>query len=300
VDLSHCTLCPRRCGADRRSASGFCGGGDALRIARAALHFGEEPCISGAHGSGTVFFSGCALQCRFCQNSPISRGKVGETVSEDRLSEIFLELQAQGAHNINLVTPSHYAPWVARALRAVKAQLRIPVVCNCGGYESFEILDCFDGLVDVYMPDLKYFSPERSARYSGVPDYFQVASIVLPEMFRRTGPCRFGSDGMLQRGLLIRHLVLPTGKEDSVSLLRWIADTFPLPEIRVSLMRQYTPCGDLSGCPEMKRVLFSMEYDAVLRAAAELGIEGFRQGRGCNTLQMTPPFDLTGVYGKDS
>lgn len=295
LDLHHCTLCPRSCGADRVAGMGACGCTDSIRIARAALHFGEEPCISGERGSGTVFFSGCALRCRFCQNAPISRSTVGEDVSISRLSEIFLELQERGAENINLVTPSHVAPLVADALRGVKSRLVIPVVCNCGGYESEEILRCFEGLVDVYLSDLKYYSPRLSARYSDAPDYFAVASRALPEMFRQTGPCRFDDRGMMTRGLLIRHLVLPSCKEDSIALLRWIAKAFPLSDIRVSLMRQYTPCGDLTDCPELNRTLFSMEYQAVLREAQRLDVVGYEQGRGCDNLSMTPSFDLTGV-----
>lgn len=271
-----------------------------LRIARAALHFGEEPCISGTRGSGTVFFSGCSLGCVFCQNRVISHGGRGDVISEERLSEIFLDLQAQGAHNINLVTPSHFAPSVAAALRAVRSELAVPVVCNCGGYESKEILECFEGLVDVYLPDLKYYDSDRSFRYSGVSDYFEVAQRALKEMFRQTGPCRFSGDGMLERGLMIRHLVLPSGKEDSKKLLQWISETFPPEEIRVSLMRQYTPCGDLSSCPELGRTLYSMEYSSVLCAAESLGLVGYQQGKGCETLKMTPDFDLTGVHRKDS
>ncbi len=300
MDLHNCTLCPRVCGANRSVHLGLCGGGDVVRIARAALHFGEEPCISGTKGSGTVFFSGCALQCRFCQNSKISKENFGQSVSVDRLADLFLELQDQGAHNINLVTPSHYAPWVAKALQKAKPMLRIPIVCNCSGYESEEILEEFSGLVDIYLPDLKYFSDERSLRYSNVSDYFGVASRALQIMFRQVGRCTFSEDGMLSKGMIIRHLVLPEGKQDSFFLLEWIAKTFPLDEILVSLMRQYTPCGDLSACPELNRKLFSLEYDSVLRKAGALGIRGFEQGKGCDNLTLTPKFDLTGVKQKGS
>lgn len=220
---------------------------------------------------------------------------MGEDISVSRLSEIFLELQSQGAENINLVTPSHFAPFVAKALDAVREKILIPVVCNCSGYESFEILQIFDGLVDVYLPDLKYFSSERSSRYSGAGDYFQKASQSLAEMFRQTGPCLFSPSGILKRGLLIRHLVLPEGKEDSINLLHWISETFPKHTVRVSLMRQYTPCGDLSCCPEINRPLFSIEYDKVLRYAERLDLLGYFQGRGCDDFKMTPSFDLTGV-----
>lgn len=295
MDFQKCTLCPRRCGVDRTVVAGVCGGRDSIRIARAALHFGEEPCITGTAGSGTVFFSGCALGCKFCQNLSISKGLVGEDIGEERLSEIFLELQDQGAENINLVTPSHFAPLVANSLRSVRHLLKIPVICNCSGYESPEILKEFNGLVDVYLPDLKYFSSERSLRYSGVSDYFSVASSALREMFVQVGSCVFSERGMLQKGLLIRHLVLPGGKDDSAELLRWISNAFPLGSVFVSVMRQYTPCGDLSSCPELNRSLFSMEYNAVLRVAQALNLPGYIQGRGCSDLTTTPKFDLTGV-----
>lgn len=300
MDLQHCTLCPRKCGADRSQTLGFCGGGDKIRIARAALHFGEEPCITGARGSGTVFFSGCILRCRFCQNYRISQENFGEIVSESRLAEIFLELQEKGAENINLVTPSHFAPMIATALSSVKEKLSIPVVCNCSGYESKEILNCFDGLVDVYLPDLKYYSPDRSLRYSGAKDYFAVASAALKKMFRQTGACSFSEDGILKKGLLIRHLVLPGGKKDTVELFRWLAETFPKEDIRISVMRQYTPCGDLSDCPELNRKLFSAEYDAVLREIPPLGLLGYMQGLQCDNFTMTPEFDLTGVFPERS
>ncbi len=292
--MNHCTLCPRRCGADRLQSLGYCGGGVKIRIARASLHFGEEPCITGKNGSGTVFFSGCALRCRFCQNHTISKNGFGMEISEDRLGEIFLELQEQGAENINLVTPSHFAPMVASALKSVKQVLHIPVICNCGGYESDEILSCFEGLADIYLPDLKYYSPYRSSRYSGASDYFEVASAALLEMYRQVGKCSFSQGGILQRGMLIRHLVLPGGKEDSIQLLDWIFRTFGR-DVPVSIMRQYTPRGDLSECPEINRKLFSMEYSAVLKYAQDLGLVGFQQGRDCDNFNMTPIFDLTGV-----
>ncbi len=295
MDLQHCTLCPRQCGADRTRSTGLCGAGSSLRIARASLHFGEEPCITGSCGSGTVFFSGCTLQCRFCQNRSISYEGFGEDVSTERLSEIFLELQVAGAENINLVTPSHFAPMISMALKAVKNLLHVPVICNCGGYESEEILRYFDGLVDVYLPDLKYCSADRSLRYSGVEDYFKIASKALQEMYRQTGPCVFSSKGLLTKGLLIRHLVLPGGKQDSRDLLHWISRTFPPNSVRVSLMRQYTPCGDLAHCPELNRKLFSMEYSAVLSTASDLGLTGYMQEKGCDNFTMTPIFDLTGV-----
>ena len=298
MDWRHCTLCPRNCGADRSLKGGICGETNQIRIARAALHFGEEPCIVGQGGSGTVFFSGCALKCCFCQNQAISRDGVGETVSVARLSEIFLELQSAGAENINLVTPSHFAPLVSEALSSVKKRLTIPVVCNCGGYESEEILRCFDGLVDIYLPDLKYVSPQRSLRYSGAEDYFAVASSALKEMFRQTGAYVLDAKGTLRKGMIVRHLVLPGGKKDGVALVRWLSETFPVDSILFSLMRQYTPAGDLSAVPELRRRVYSVEYEAVVEAAVAAGLSGYRQGRGSSTLAMTPAFDFTGVHSR--
>ncbi|MBQ4322585.1 MAG: radical SAM protein [Clostridia bacterium] len=298
MDIHTCTLCPRKCRADRTLGVGICGGSDTVRIARAALHFGEEPCISGTKGSGTVFFSGCALQCRFCQNHKISKDNFGTEVSVKRLAELFLELQDKGAHNINLVTPSHYAPWIADALRIAKPNLSIPIVCNCSGYESDEILDTFADLIDIYLPDLKYFSSEKSLRYSNTSDYFDVASKALQRMYAQVGPCEFTSDGLMKKGMLIRHLVLPEGKRDSITLLKWISKTFPPENIRISLMRQYAPCGDLKECPELNRKLFSIEYNTVVRQANSLGMQGFIQGKGCDNFAMTPNFDLTGVTKK--
>ena len=295
MNLRSCTLCPRRCGSNRESGKGFCGEGSKIRIARAALHFGEEPCISGTKGSGTVFFSGCALRCRFCQNAKISHEGFGAEVEEERLGRIFLELQEQGAHNLNLVTPSHFAPQIAAALKTVRNQLKIPIVFNGSGYESPEILQEFNGLVDIYLTDLKYFDSTKSMRYSAAEDYFAVASQAIQEMFRQVGPCRFSRDGLLQRGLLIRHLILPGCKEDSINLIRWVANHFSPEEIRISLMRQYAPCGDLSDCPEINRTLFTMEYDAVLREARKLDFLGYGQGRGCDNFDCTPSFDLTGI-----
>lgn len=295
MNETHCTLCPRKCGADRTVRTGFCGTADTVRVARAALHFGEEPCISGTRGSGTVFFSGCALKCRYCQNAPIRDGRIGKDVSSERLSQIFLELIDLGAHNINLVTPSHFAPYVAHSLRQVKDRITVPIVCNCSGYESQEILREFDGLVDVYLTDFKYFDPLRAKRYSAAEDYPAVAKNAILEMYRQTGSCRFDTDGMIQNGVMIRHLVLPNGKRDAESVLRWIAQNFAPQDVRISLMRQYTPCGDLSETPEINRSVFSVEYEHAVRIANQLGLIGFLQGHGCNTMEMTPDFDLTGV-----
>ena len=291
-----CKLCPHRCGADRTTGVGSCGVGAKPRLARAALHHWEEPCISGERGSGTVFFSGCALRCCFCQNYPISAGAFGRDVSVERLAEIFLELQGQGAHNINLVNPTHFAPPIAEALRLGRARgLTLPVVCNSGGYDSPEVLAVFDGLVDVYLPDLKYRDTEASARYSGAADYFAVASQAIPAMLRQVGPPVFDADGLLRRGLIVRHLVLPGQTHDSQALLEWLAGNLPKGEFLVSLMCQYIPSGRAAEHREINRRLTTLEYERVLRHADELGLAGFRQQRQSSSAAYVPDFNLEGV-----
>ena len=216
---AHCELCPRRCGADRRVETGRCGAGNTLRAARAALHRWEEPCISGEdpeRGSGTVFFCGCTLGCVFCQNASISHGGEGKDITPERLAEIFTELQAAGAYNINLVTPTQYLPWITEALSLCGRRLTIPVLYNTGGYERVETLRQLAGKVQIYLPDLKYYASELSARYSAAPDYFAVASLALREMFRQVGAVRFDENGILQRGMVVRHLVLPGAHKDSL------------------------------------------------------------------------------------
>ncbi len=290
---NHCQLCPRRCGADRRKSSGFCGGGSLVKVARAAPHFWEEPCISGKSGSGTVFFSGCPLSCCFCQNYEISRGNFGKEISVQRLAEIFQELEGQGVHNINLVSPTHWQPQILQALSL--AGLKLPVVWNSGGYESADTLKALEGHIAVFLPDLKFYSSERSSRYASAPDYFQQASLAILEMFRQTGPCVFDPDGMLQKGVIIRHLALPKGREDSKKLLGWIAGSFPPGAIRISLMSQYTPCIQKEGFPELKRRVSTFEYEDVVNYALSLGLVGYMQERSSAQAEYTPSFDLTGI-----
>ena len=293
--IKSCNLCPRACGANRTVGQGPCGGGAHVKLARAALHFWEEPCISGTRGSGTVFFSGCPLRCCFCQNYPISTGNFGKEVPVERLAAIFLELQAQGAHNINLVTATHYAPWVLEALRLARPALQLPVVYNSGGYERPETLRMLEGAVQVYLPDLKYRDGGLSARYSGAPDYFPQASRAILEMYRQVGPLQMGEDGTLQRGLVVRHLVLPKAWRDSVALLEWLADALPLDGFYLSLMSQYTPNGQSSAFPELGRRVSTYEYNRVLSRAQELGFSGFLQERTSAKGEYTPPFQLEGV-----
>ena len=227
--MSVCTLCPRRCGVDRSAKTGFCGMGETPRIARAALHFWEEPCISGARGSGAVFFSGCTLRCAYCQNYEISHEGKGQDISVSRLAEIFRELEAQGAHNLNLVTGTPFAPAILDALELYRP--KIPIVWNTSGYETLETLRRLEGAVDVYLPDLKHVSPRLAKLCAGAPDYFHAASAAIREMCRQTGAPRQDENGMLLRGTLIRHLILPGLTGESMKLLTWVRDT--LPEVRV-------------------------------------------------------------------
>lgn len=292
--MSKCTLCPRKCGADRTESDGFCGGGKLPKVAKAMLHFGEEPCISGKNGSGAVFFSGCVLKCCFCQNYPISSGNFGKEISVEHLGEIFLDLQNQGAENINLVSPTHYTVEIKAALDSIKGRLNIPVVYNCGGYEDVEAIRTLNGYVDVYLTDLKYMSEELSEKYSRAKNYFSVASVALKEMLAQTGKPVFEND-MLKKGVIIRHLVLPNGYKDSLALLNWLNGNIEADSYLFSLMSQYTPCYDAKKYPEINRRITTFEYRKVLDTVQNYGIDGFMQERSSGTLEMTPEFDLSGV-----
>lgn len=296
--MSDCTLCPRRCHANRAAGqTGFCGQTAQLRAARAALHFWEEPCISGDCGSGTVFFSGCSLQCIFCQNHEIALGESGRAISVERLSRIFLELQEKGAANINLVTAGHFIPQVCRALELSKADgLSIPIVYNTGSYEEVGSLRLLEGLVDIWLPDLKYFSGDLSARYSSAPDYFQVATAAIAEMFRQTPAAVFDTQtGLMQRGIIVRHLMLPGQAADSKKILRYLHTTYG-DAIYISIMNQYTPLAGVSEIPELNRKVAPEEYRRVLDFADRIGIEnGFMQEDGTAAESFIPPFDYEGV-----
>ncbi len=261
-------------------------------VARAALHFGEEPCISGEKGSGTVFFTGCALRCRFCQNAPISRDNFGKTISVERLAEIFAELEAAGAQNINLVNPTHYAHAIAAALRLHRPG--VPVLWNSSGYERVETLQGLEGLVDVYLPDCKYVHSDIAAALSGTADYFVYAAPALLEMARQTGPVMLDADGRIRKGTIVRHLVLPGHTRESMAVLDWLAQYKE--RFWVSLMFQYTPMGDLHGHPELTRPLTRRECDKVWTYMDSLGIvNGYVQSRKSSGKDSIPPFDLTGV-----
>ena len=287
-------MCPRKCYARRDAGErGYCGQGDIPRVARYGLHYYEEPPISGERGSGTVFFCGCSMGCVFCQNRDISRGQeIGELADTERLADMMTELRDMGAHNINLVTPTHFAHKIAEALRSLKGSLGIPVVYNSSGYERVETLRMLDGLVDIYMPDFKYISPDMAEKYSSAPDYARVASEALVEMYRQRGKCVFGEDGMLKSGVLVRHLVLPGGRKDSIAVLHRIAELVPVEDILVSVMSQYTPEFAMGrGYGELERRITSFEYSSVAKEAEALGLNGFMQGRASASSVYTPDFN---------
>ena len=293
-----CTLCPRMCKADRRTSHGFCQAGDTIKIARAALHPWEEPCISGTNGSGTVFFSGCTLKCVFCQNYTLSHENFGKEITTERLADIFLELQAKGAHNINLVTATHYLPSIKQALDLVRPNLHIPVVYNCGGYERLETLRTYADYIDIYLPDLKYYDSRISETYSAAKDYFSVASKAIEEMILLTGGLTWDPEqpSLLKKGVIIRHMVLPGAKDDSIRLLHWMKDSLPEGKYMLSLMSQYTPFYKSHLYPEINRRITSYEYNKVLDTAIELGlVHGYMQEKSSAKEEYTPPFDLSGV-----
>ncbi len=294
-----CVLCPRCCHVDRTRSVGFCRSSNQMKVARAALHHWEEPCISGTRGSGTVFFSGCTLGCCFCQNFPISHEGFGKEVSGRELAEIFLRLQEQGAHNLNLVTATQYLPSVVEALDLVKDHLSIPVVYNCGGYERIEVIYFLKDYIDIWLPDLKYQASHISSRYSQASDYFQYASKAILQMIRQTGAPVLDDQGIMKSGVIIRHMVLPGHKEDSIRLLQWIKEALPPEEYYISLLSQYTPFyqakkgGDF---PEISRRVTTYEYEKVLNTAIQLGLtNGFMQEKSSAKEEYTPPFDLEGV-----
>lgn len=291
-----CTLCPRMCRVDRTKQAGFCGCKDEVLAARAALHFWEEPCISGTGGSGTVFFTGCTLKCCFCQNYPISQEGVGKVVSVDELAQIFLNLQKQGAENISLVTADQYLPSVLESLELIRNQLRIPVVYNCSGYERVEMLGLLSRYVDIYLPDLKYYDTGISKKYSRAADYFSCASKAIPEMIRQTGTPQFDERGILKKGVIVRHMVLPGQKEDSIRLLHWMKDHLETGSFLLSLMSQYTPFYHASEYPEINRRITTYEYNKVLDEAIRLGLtDGYMQEKSSAREEYTPPFNLEGI-----
>lgn len=293
--MSLCTLCPRRCKVDRTKKAGYCGvfgAADTVKAAKAMLHFGEEPPISGSGGSGAVFFSGCTMHCVFCQNYEVSSSAFGKEITVRRLADVFLELQEKGAHNINLVTGSHYAPQIIKALDLAGSRLQIPVIFNCGGYESLETLKMLNGYIDVYLPDVKYHDDALAMRYSSAKRYFGTAYKAVEEMLYQTGKYQI-ENGLIKKGVILRHLILPNCYKDSIALLNALA---PFKEdVLISLMSQYVPCGKASDYPELNRRLTTFEYRKVLAECERLGFEGYMQERGSATTELTPSFDLSGV-----
>ncbi len=291
--MSVCTICPRKCKTDREASVGFCGAGNTLKIARADKHMWEEPCISGEHGSGTIFFSGCSLRCVYCQNYEISQGFGGKYISEDELCDIILRLQDDGVHNINFVTPTHYTDSIVRVLDRIKHRLSVPVIWNSGGYENEKTVQRLAGYVDVFLPDLKYITPGLSARYSGAADYFENASAAIKKMFDISGYPRFDSCGMIVSGTLVRHLVLPSNMRESFKVLEFLAHEFDTEKLYVSIMRQYFPSHRASEFPEINRALTSLEYQRVTEYAIRLGIKnGFLQDKDSADKKFVPPFEV--------
>lgn len=297
MDMRSCTLCPRMCRVDRTAGEkGFCGMGVAVQGARAALHMWEEPCISGKKGSGAIFFSGCTLKCVFCQNREIAEGKYGKEISSQRLTEIFLELQGKGAANINLVTAGHFVVPVKEALLRAKEQgLAIPVIYNSGGYERVETLCFLEPVVDVWLPDFKYMDGRLAREYSKAEDYPQTAKKALEEMVRQAGECRFDKEGYIQKGVIVRHLILPGHTRDSMEILSYLHKTYG-EHIYISVMNQYTPLPQVKDLEPLNRKVTRREYRRVLDFALELGIEqGYFQEGETAKESFIPLFDYEGL-----
>ena len=297
----NCTLCPRKCKVNRLGGfSGVCGESSELFVSRAALHMWEEPCISGANGSGAVFFSGCDLHCVYCQNHDISAGNSGKLISKDRLAEIFLELQAQNANNINLVTPTHFLPHILYAVKKAKEKgLKLPFVYNTSGYESVRSLSLLDGVIDTFLPDFKYFKSETAGLYSNVPDYPDVCKQAIKKMVDLTGAPQFDEHGLIKKGVIVRVLVLPLHTKESMDIIRYLYSEYG-DDIYISIMSQYTPIPDI--IPEgdeyscLKRAITAREYEKVVDFALSLGIKNaYIQEGKVNLESFIPPFDNTGV-----
>jgi putative pyruvate formate lyase activating enzyme len=294
--MQKCNICPRKCNIDRSVNKGFCGQGDNIVVARAALHMWEEPCISGDKGSGTVFFSGCNLKCVYCQNHSISSLHNGKEITIDRLSEIFLELQDKGALNINLVTPTHYVYQIIEALKIAKDKgLVIPIVYNSSGYESVDTLKLLDGFIDIYLPDFKYYDDTYSIKYSNAPNYFNTASLAIDEMVRQVGKIEFDEFGIMKKGIIVRHLLLPGLINDSKKILDYLYNKYK-DSIYISIMNQYTPLPHVKKYPELDRKVSDEEYDELIDYAIDLGITNafIQEGETCLE-SFIPEFDNQGV-----
>ncbi len=295
--MKECTLCPRDCKVDRTMGQrGYCKTCEELIVARAALHMWEEPCISGDEGSGTVFFSGCSLGCVYCQNYNIANGMAGKQISIERLSDIFMELQQQRANNINLVTPSHYVPQIIEAIDQARGKgLSIPIVYNSSAYEKVDTLQLLEGYVDIYLPDLKYMNPEPARLYSRAEDYFEYASKAINEMVRQVGYAEFDNRGMMRKGVIVRHLVLPGHLPDSKDIIRYLYDSYG-DTIYISIMNQYTPLPRMANDPMMNHKVSAEEYEELIDYAIDIGIEnGFIQEGETASESFIPEFNEEGV-----
>ncbi|WP_308617226.1 radical SAM protein [uncultured Eubacterium sp.] len=291
-----CNACPRKCNVDRQNTLGYCKSSDKFKLARAALHFWEEPCISGKNGSGAIFFSGCNLGCVFCQNFDISHNCKGVEVSDGKLIDIMKNLVDKGANNINLVNPTHYSAQLLRVFEKYKPP--VPIVYNTSGYDSVETLRLFDGIVDVYLPDFKYIRPDKAQKYSKAENYPQVAEAALSEMKRQVKSDVFDDRGIMQKGMIIRHLVLPSNTNASIEALDYLAENFD--DTYISVMAQYVPCGDLSDYKEINRPLTQREYDKVVNHILDLGLDKiFVQELEAASDEFIPDFDFTGVVDFD-
>ncbi len=287
-----CKLCPRNCNVDRQNNLGVCQASSTIKVARAALHFWEEPCISGENGSGAVFFSGCPLHCVFCQNEEISHGKVGKEIITEELATIYLHLQRQGANNINLVTGTHYIPEIVESVNYAREQgLSIPIIYNTSGYETVESLKLLEGIVNAYLPDFKYWDGELAKKYSHAEDYPEVAKKAIEEMVRQVGNLKFNEDGFIQSGVIVRQLLLPGHTKDSKAVIKYLFNTYK-DKIYISLMSQYTPMAHISEkYPELNRRVTKREYESVVNYALELGVENaFIQDRKVAKESFIPKF----------
>lgn len=298
LDIENCRLCPRRCGVNRREARGFCGAGERARVALVSLHPWEEPCLVGEHGAGTVFFSYCSLRCCYCQNHEISHEGKGSEVTDERLAEIFLEQEERGAAILDLVTPTHYVPQIVHALSLARERgLSLPVVYNSSGYETVETIEALKGFVDIYLPDLKYCRAETARNYSQAEDYFEVASAAVSKMFEQVGAVEMEACGRMRRGVMVRHLVLPGGRHESMEILDWLWERFG-DAVQISLMSQYTPMYRAVEYRNLRRRLTTFEYQSVVEHAQELGItKCYVQSPQAAGEGFVPIFDGQGVQG---
>ena len=291
-----CTLCPRKCEADRSNSVGYCLSGDKIKIAKVMIHSWEEPCVSGSRGSGAIFFSGCPLKCVYCQNKEISHGGVGQEITTERFATLMLELQDRGVHNINLVSPTQYADKIRDAIDLIRPKLKIPVVYNTGGYELISEIEKMSGYVDVFLTDMKYYSSELSNKYSKAPDYYERAIEAFKAMLKIAPECIFDDDRIIKKGIILRHLILPSCRKDSIKIFENVAEICDVSNIRLSLMSQYTPDFYEGEYTELKRRVTTFEYESVLKRAIELGYDGYLQERSSASSAFTPDFTKGEIY----